>query len=1247
MKRAVKWVRAIAVLVAAAMAQVQLLADTYTWNAGDGDWGTAENWTLASTGEPATTAPGTGDAVVLVAPQGVTNTVTVLSAIKIGSLSVGGTGNGKIILSFKNGLTTNEVTGTVHVYSGGYITHYGPSDNVYHLNLKVGGDMTIDLGGFVDSRARGFGTGRGVTNTGAIGSGSSKGCHGGRGLNKSYCYGSVRNPVLPGMGGVSRGSSWTNRGWGLGGGVVYLEVTGNLVVNGDLTSDAGDEYDQSQAGGSLLVRCAALSGTGRVSACATRGSAGGGRIAIYQTTAQALAFNGLLGTAGGTAFQRYYTFYHIPFSGTYIPANKTANYYYGTSYGAGTIYIENANDPSGRGTLLVKGCNANNSLQSSYTEISSLVGGSQEPFGEVIVTNGARLYVGAGCTLRVQRKLDTRGGQLVLQDNTAFVEFVGNDDFEYFGSNTLINVKCTVPGKKIYFGAPSSLSKLVIPAGGSLVLTGVENNPISLLPTNPAQEWWLAKNADASFSIDHVAVSNCNASAGDGILAIDSTDLGGNTKWSFSAAIVPGVTNTWTGTISTDWAEGGNWSLDRQVQDTDVALVPAAPANQPVIPIGTMSLNEVIVESGASLTLAGGCDVTVTNSFRCAGALNFTNKEKLTFAGDADLSGATIAKAFGRVYIVGDGTNTVDLDAKQFHKVIIRRTGGSLSLNGGFSAHVLRCLATNAVQSIAVEQGTTIAADEMYVNGLAGSEKRLTLRSSVSGSKWHLNATALDQFVTGAVLSDCDASGGAKVVAGANSTDAGGNDNFDFTTATAVWNGGTGTFATAAKWSPAAVPGPSARCAIIAEEGESFTVTVGAVAGIGSLVASGTDGATLTFLANSALAVEGDLVAHTNVVLSFNAYDNSGDAPISVGGDFYLRAGCVMNHTGPANTENAKIHLSVGGDMLVAPGASIDVKAKGYSHQYGPGHYFNSATSLGHLVAHGGIGPSYGERYVSCYGSVFRPFRWGSGSATHTGTDISLAYRNGGQGGGAINVSVGGTLTHNGVITADGSNEYDSAPTGGSICLDVGRLVGSGPITARPGSRSVSSGTRYGGGGRIAIYQRNLPSLSLFDGTISTTWPSSLTLRSEYGGAGTIFISCSNTAEAGDDLYVRSDLVTPSHTQLPMAADYAAEADLLTAFRNVNLVISNSTVSVTNNSAAWTVGATVRVRDLDLSTAGSKLILNGSTIEVMDLAHKNGRGWHYGSYEAAVAAGKVVLGEVNGVPGKVVWRRRGLAVTLR
>ena len=1201
------------------------------WIGGSGNFEDGENWSLGR-------MPRYIDDVVIgnAADGTVTNTITVSTAFEIKSLIVGDANAGSVCLVLKNGLSTNVVANSVTVNARGRITHYGPSDNLYHLNLKAGGNMTIESGGWVDGYAKGIAAGKAILDTGAIvsvGNGGTKGGHGGRGANRAYCYDNIRNPVLPGMGGVSR-SGWAAAGGGNGGGVIYLEAGGNLVVDGEVSSDAGGEYDQSQPGGSLIMKCASLTGNGRITANPTRSTAGGGRIAIYQTTATSLAFSGLLSPSAGSEYVRNFRYYN-PLPTATLPSTS----YFDGSAGAGTIYVENANDTPGRGTLIVKGCNKNDKIQNYTTDISALVGDSQEPFGAVIVTNGAHLAVRDGCTLKVISLIDTRGGRLSTSANTCTVEFVGEGDATYFGSNTLYNVKCTVPGKTIRFGAPSSLSKLVIPAGGTLTLTGEANNPVTLLPSNPSEKWFLNINADANTDVSYVAVSNCNASTGKAVLAIDSADLGGNDYWSFSSAIVPGATNTWTGEASTDWADSANWSLSRAVEPTDVALVPANLSNYPVIPTGTYIFNEIVVESGAALSLTGDCSVTVTNNFSCAGSLSFANKETLTLLGNADLSGSTVVPALARVYVRGNGSQSVDLGGNSFHKLLVKRDGGSLALKGGFSAHAFRCLATNAVQSIVFDAGATYSADEIYLNGLVGSEKRLSLSSSTPGSTWFLNVDEFDQCLTGVVVSDCDARGGATVVAGASSDGlASNNYNFDFATVTANWCGGlTNKFSVAANWAPAGVPGAGAKVTVFSEEDGPMSITLDAnnAVSIGSLSVCGTDNARVTLTANSSISTSGDFFVRTNATVLLNVFNDSGSAPNAVGGDAYLRNGGKITHTGPNTSKLYAVHLSVAGDMTIEEGASIDVTAKGYSAGNGPG-FSGTAGSL--YAAYAGF-----SRAGVPYGSILRPVDYGSGTTSHSGTSIAEAYRNGGHGGGSIRLEVAGDLDVDGEIKANGAPEYDHGTPGGSILIHTGTLSGSGKILAQAGIIDTYGQNGQGSGGRIAIYQTGLPSLSRFSGTISTT-------IEQNGGVGTVIVSGSDAAESGIDLLFHKETtssVAKYATPFPMQADYVNEAGLKTTYANVNLKIgAGATVYLTNS--VWTAGSTVRVRDLELQTSTSKLYLLGSRIEVVSRAHKNGRGWYDGSYAAATNSKRIVVGATpEGVPGEIVWLPGGLAITVR
>ena len=1211
----------------------------------DGDFEDEANWSLGH-------VPCAVDLVEIdnASDGTVTNTVTVSTPFTVKSLTVGGNGPGFVFLKLANGLSTNVVLQTATVNARGTILHKGPSDNLYHLNLEVGGNMTVNEGGWIDARGLGFGGNRGVTSTGEIGAGVSKGCHGGRGSAAAYCYGSVRNPVLPGMGGTNRGGKdyFALYRYGNGGGVVYLGVTGNLVVNGEITADAGEEHDQDQAGGSILLKCASLTGQGRIAANATRvfstQGAGGGRIAIHQTAAQTLAFEGLLGASGGPEFARSYQYYRasIVESGYGHPTQL----YFGASWGAGTIYVENAGDTPGRGSLIVKGCNANNSLQKSYTDISDLVSDSQEPFGEVIVTNGARVMIRSGCTLKVANRLDIRGGELVQEDETAGLEFVGNGDLKYFCSNSLYNVKCEVPGKKIYFGSTTT-TKIPLLAGGSFIMKGSAESPISLLPADGASGWTLSVDADAAVDVSNVAVSNCNASAGKSILAIDSVNLGGNDYWAFSAAIVPGVTNTWTGASSSDWSDGSNWSLERAPQPTDVLVLPQGASA--TILSGTMSLNKLDIEEGAELVLSGGCDVTVTNGFSCLGSIVFFGKEILRLDCDGTFAPASVTPAASRLYLCGDGDQAVALGGNSFEKIVVRRPGGTLAMHGGFTANDFWCVATNAAQTVLFDAGTTHAVNrELCLVGLVGSERLLSVGAFGGSGSWLLKlGPKAVQCVTGVNLTGCDASSGETFVVGASSSGTG--VNCDFAMSTALWIGangtGSGTFEAAANWAPAVVPGTSSRVLFIADEGVSNSVSANAAVSIADLVMCSGDNAGMVLVSSSSTAMSGDMAICTNATLCLDAYNDSGTAPNVVGGSVLLAAGGTLTHTGPNTTTAHKLHLAVAGDMEVEECAKVNLDGKGCLYNYGPNGVSNIQNS-DRAASHGGMGSA--ATCPPCYGSILAPFALGHGGGCHltqatTDPLDGISKYVAADGGGACFITVAGTLTLNGEITADGTMEYDHGSAGGTVRLDVGTLAGSGLVSTAGGR--IFSGGRYGGGGRVAVKQRVAGDLSAFTGTLSTT-----RRQSDWRGApGTIFIS--NAGETDNEGVVRIEqsvgTATASRgTLFPMQADYVNAAGLLAAYKKVGLSVgTGASLIVTNEVLAS--GFKVRVRDLDVRASTSRVYLFGSKIEVMGSSHRNGRGWYDGSYAAAVAAGRVVLGEANGEPGEIVWRRPGLVVTFR
>lgn len=358
-----------------------------------------------------------------------------------------------------------------------------------------------------------------------------------------------------------------------------------------------------------------------------------------------------------------------------------------------------------------------------------------------------------------------------------------------------------------------------------------------------------------------------------------------------------------------------------------------------------------------------------------------------------------------------------------------------------------------------------------------------------------------------------------------------------------------------------------------------------------------------------------------------------------------LAAGGTITHTGPNTTTVRKVHLAVAGDMEVEGSAKVNLDGKGYLYNYGP----NGASNIQNgdrSASHGGMG--VGVTCPPCYGSMLFPFALGHGGGGHP-SQATTDPLDGvskfvvADGGGACYITVAGTFTLNGEITADGTVEYDHSSAGGTVRLDVGTLAGTGLVSAAGGR--LFSGSRYGGGGRIAVKQRVAGDLSAFTGILSTT-----RRQTDWRGApGTIFIS--NAGEADNEGVVRIEqcvgkVAATRGTPFPMADDYVNARGLLTAYKKVGLSVGiGATLIVTNDALA--AGFKVRIGDLDVKDKTSYVYLYGSKVEVMGTVHKNGRGWYDGSYEAAVAAGRIVLGEANGEPGEIVWRSPGLTVTIK
>jgi hypothetical protein len=190
------------------------------------------------------------------------------------------------------------------------------------------------------------------------------------------------------------------------------------------------------------------------------------------------------------------------------------------------------------------------------------------------------------------------------------------------------------------------------------------------------------------------------------------------------------------------------------------------------------------------------------------------------------------------------------------------------------------------------------------------------------------------------------------------------------------------------------------------------------------------------------------------------------------------------------------LELAVIGDAVIESGSSVTMGGRGYAQMIGPGTG-QSATSSGSGAGYGGEGGSIpGAAGGTTYGSAERPVDPGSGGGLGWGPLLG-----GSEGGGAIRLTVGGTLTVDGHLSANGNDGWqDNAGggSGGSLWIEASTLAGTGAITADGGWGELWFGGG-GGGGRIAVYQRT----NVFTGSLTALGGEG----AAWGEAGSLFLS--------------------------------------------------------------------------------------------------------------------------------------------
>jgi hypothetical protein len=315
----------------------------------------------------------------------------------------------------------------------------------------------------------------------------------------------------------------------------------------------------------------------------------------------------------------------------------------------------------------------------------------------------------------------------------------------------------------------------------------------------------------------------------------------------------------------------------------------------------------------------------------------------------------------------------------------------------------------------------------------------------------------------------------------------------------------------------------------------------------------------VTFTSNTTIGASNTTYDGDNVTVSGCTVTIDGTHPFN--SLHVTKSGIVTHDAGLAGGMNLTV-----GNVTIDAGSYITAAGQGNpgGQGAGAGGNDNSGNYGGGGGSYGGVGhATSGAAGGVVYGSIKKPIDLGSGGGTGFG-----GANPGSAGGGAIQLTVGGTLTVNGFLSADGSaGSRGGGGSGGSLYLTAGTLTGSGAITARGGGYTGNNGGA-GGGGRIALYYGANSFVGLmgaYGGNCDYGW----------AGAGTLFLQ--QTAQTQGDLFVDNS----GHGSYSVILPGGMTFDDIDVRNSSNLIPSTGTLSVTVLSN-FTVeaGSTVSVSGL-------------------------------------------------------------------
>ncbi len=628
------------------------------------------------------------------------------------------------------------------------------------------------------------------------------------------------------------------------------------------------------------------------------------------------------------------------------------------------------------------------------------------------------------------------------------------------------------------------------------------------------------------------------------------------------------ATSTTTGGMSNNGNNAQGATGTSAFLDTSAANSNLMVYQDLTIPAGsTVSYNSITVQSGAVLTIGGGSTVNIAQTLTVSGtavlqSINNSAQVNNVWAGaGVTLNAASITvnmggsiNADGQGYVAGAGPGgAVSGDSG----------GGSYGGVGGPGYNGAPAPATYGSTTAPIDLGS--GGSVRCCGGIAGAGGG-AMRLVVSGTLTNNgNITSNGTAATGNVTAG-GGSGGSIYVTTGGLTGAG----------LFAANGGGGGVSEGG--------GGGGRIAIYYNAtsgnftGFATSTATGGTSNNGNNApgANGTTGFFDTSATNNNLSVYQNFVIPASTTVNYNSLTVQAGALLTVGGGATVNVAQALTVNGTlvaqainnaAQVNGAWTGVGVGiqaASVTVGANGSINADAQGYLAGAGPGAAVAGDSGGGSYGGVGGAGYD-GTPAAATYGSTTVPTDLGSGGNVRCCSGVA------GAGGGAITLTVSGTLTDNGIISANGAsatvNVTAGGGSGGTVSIRTGTLAGTGAIAVNGGGGGVSEGG--GGGGRIAVYYNTNTGFNLDSATANGGISNHAPQLS--GAAGTVYT-----------LAMGSALTVTDNTALPA---------------NANLTYTSITI---NNGASLTLGSgtTLTANSINVSAASTFTVGGGSTLNV-------------------------------------------------